>query len=93
RSSPAALCASCNEFSHGAGHSHPYVQQESTLTWYLETSCSGGKNYSILFSHLVPKKQQPPLPSHPPKRKIPCNQKQKSKLPEHGSFPFWKCSA
>ncbi|KFP97609.1 hypothetical protein N330_10714, partial [Leptosomus discolor] len=55
RSSPAALCASCNEFSCGAGHSHPYVQQESTLTWYLQTSCSGGKIYCIIFSYLVPK--------------------------------------
>ncbi|KFV17062.1 hypothetical protein N340_11199, partial [Tauraco erythrolophus] len=63
RSSPAALRASCNEFSRGAGHSHPYVQQESTLTWYLETSCSGGKIYFILFSYLVPKNSSlPPLP-------------------------------
>ncbi|KFV40053.1 hypothetical protein N328_09506, partial [Gavia stellata] len=91
RSSPAALCASCNEFSRGAGHSHPYVQQESTLTWYLETSCSGGKIYSILFSYLVPKSSSLPFP--PRQRKIPCNQKQESKLPEPGSFPFWKYSA
>ncbi|KFP17749.1 hypothetical protein Z169_10973, partial [Egretta garzetta] len=55
RSSPAALRASCNEFSCGAGHSHPYVQQKSTLAWYLETSCSGGKIYSSLFSYLITK--------------------------------------
>ncbi|KFR08517.1 hypothetical protein N306_09255, partial [Opisthocomus hoazin] len=59
RSSPAALCASCNEFSRGAGHSHPYVQQESTLMWYLKTSCSGGKIYAILFSYPVPKNSSP----------------------------------
>ncbi|KFV89299.1 hypothetical protein N327_10751, partial [Fulmarus glacialis] len=63
RSSPAAPRTSCNESSRGAGHSHPYVQQESTLTWYLETSCSGGKIYSILFSYLVPKNSSPLSPS------------------------------
>ncbi|KFV77572.1 hypothetical protein N308_11297, partial [Struthio camelus australis] len=91
RSSPAALCASCNEFSRGAGHSHHYVQQESTLTWYLETSCSGGKIYPILFSYLVAENSGLPLPA--PQRKIPCNQNQESKPPELDSFPFWKCSA
>ncbi|KFW07645.1 hypothetical protein N326_09177, partial [Eurypyga helias] len=91
RSSPAALHASCNELSRGAGHSHPYVQQESTLTWHLEASCSGAGENSILFPYLAPEKQQLSPPSL--REKPHCHPSQKSKLPEPGRFPFWECSA
>ncbi|KGL81453.1 hypothetical protein N309_15254, partial [Tinamus guttatus] len=95
RSSPAALRASCNELSRGAGHRHRYVQQESTLMWYPETSCSGGKIYSFFFPIWFQKTAAFPLslPTPPTKEKKNCNQNQKSKPPELDSFPFWKCSA
>ncbi|KFO60309.1 hypothetical protein N302_10686, partial [Corvus brachyrhynchos] len=87
-SSPAAL-GSCNEFSCGAGHSHPCGQREATLGWYLEIPGVGGKKiYSILFSYLVPKISSHALPSLP-------SQEEKSPVinPQPGGFPFWKSSA